>query len=114
MSIFINEEVKKNTKDYWFGLATPILIGWGCSLFSLSVLSTHHGPVSEFSYVAYFFAVFWVLGHLVLWPLTAWWLISRAKKIESLPYKNGGMMSIKLYIIWAIFLTFQVVMLGGM
>ncbi|MBK29193.1 MAG: hypothetical protein CMB49_00585 [Euryarchaeota archaeon] len=100
MSIFISDEAKQKFQSFWFGLATPILIGGGCSLFSLGVLSTHDGPVSEFSYVEYFFAVFWILGHLVLWPLSAWWLFRRAKKLENLHLKRGSLISMSVAFFW--------------
>ena len=115
MSIFVSDEAKQKFQGFWLGLATPILIGWGCSLFSLSILSTHDGPVSELSYVEYFFVVFWIGGHLVLWPLTGWWLSRRAKKLENLPLKKGSLLSMRLALIWVTFIvlggTLQV--LGG-
>ena len=66
---------------------------------------THDGPVSEFSYVEYFFAVFWVGGQLVLWPLSAWWLSRRAKKLENLPLKKGSLLSMRLALIWGAFIV---------
>ncbi len=115
MSIFISDEAKQKFQGFWLGLATPILIGWGCSLFSMRILVTHDGPVSEFSYVEYFFAVFWVGGQLVLWPLSAWWLSRRAKKLENLPLKKGSLLSMRLALIWGLFLVLGVTLqaLGG-
>ena len=38
MQIFVNKEVKQNTKDYWFGMGIPIIVGWGITLFTFSIL----------------------------------------------------------------------------
>ena len=104
MSIFINKEMKDNAKNYWFGLLTPIVIGWGCSLFSFSVLIIRDVRVGEYGYIDYFFGIFMVLGHLIIWPLLAYLLIiQHANKFENLFYKKGVGMSIKLYIIWVVF-----------
>ena len=104
VSIFINSQAKENTKGYWFGLVLPIVIGWGVSLFSLSILTLHEGPVSEMTYVEYIFLTFWVLGHLVIWPLFAWWLFRRAVRLENKSCKKGAYMSMKLYTVWLLFI----------
>lgn len=109
MSIFINNEIKQNTLGYWFGLATPILIGWGCSLFSLAVLMTRDTPVNETSYVDYFLMTLWVSGHLVLYPLCAWWLILRGKKLANVPCIKGAYLSIKLYMIYLLYLGVSII-----
>lgn len=103
MSIFINNEVKNNTTSYLFGLMVPILIGWGCSIISMSILMSHDGPVSELTYVHYFFFALWILGFVVIWPLLAWKLMLRAKKLENLSYNKGAWMSIKLYIVLMVY-----------
>lgn len=110
MSIFINDKIKQNTIRYWFGLMVPILIGVGCSLLSLSILMTHDGPVSELRYIDYFFVVFWVSGTLVIWPLSAWWLIRRAKKSEDVPRIKGAYASLKLYMLWLFYILSNVIL----
>lgn len=110
MSIFINDKIKQNTIRYWFGLMVPILIGVGCSLLSLSILMAHDGPVSELRYIDYFFVVFWVSGTLVIWPLSAWWLIRRAKKSEDVPRIKGAYASLKLYMLWLFYILSNVIL----
>ena len=105
MAIFTSDEAKKNATGYWFGLAAPIVIGWGCSIGAMGVLMGHDGPVSEFSYVEYFAAVVWVGGGFVLWPLSAWWLFRRAKEQENSPGEKGSLMSLK---VWGVLTAFAV------
>lgn len=105
MSIFINQQIKENTIGYWFGLAIPIVIGWGCSLLSLGILvntEAHMGGGGPSS-IEYFLLVFSVLGHIIVWPLVAWLQLIRAKRLEKIPYENGAKLSLKLYLIWMIY-----------
>ena len=100
MSIFINDEVKENFKGFWFGLAIPILVGVGITTVSLMVLMSSDFHIDHYSYIDYFFLIFVMSGHLVIWPLLAWWLLRRANKLQNLHRRRGASMSIKLYIIW--------------
>ena len=104
MSIFISKEAKDKAQGYWFGLLIPLLTGWGVSLFSMAVLMSRDGPVSEMTYVDYFLMAGWIAGGLVVHPLCAWWLIRRAKELENTPCIKGAYMSIKLYIFWLMYL----------
>ena len=104
MQIFVNKEVKQNTKDYWFGIGIPIIVGWGCSFFAVFILTTtYDGPVSEMGFIEYFLTIIWVVGYLFLWPVIAWWLKLRANESGNLPYKKGAILSLKLYAIWIVF-----------
>tara|TARA_B100000965_G_scaffold230495_1_gene192988 strand:- start:877 stop:1218 length:342 start_codon:yes stop_codon:yes gene_type:complete len=100
MSIFINDEVKENFKGFWFGLAIPILVGVGITTVSLMVLMSRDFHIDHYSNIDYFFLIFVMSGHLVIWPLLAWWLLRRANKLQNLHRRRGASMSIKLYIIW--------------
>lgn len=100
MSIFINDEVKENFKGFWFGLAIPILVGVGLTTVSLMVLMSSDLHIDQYNYIDYFFLIFMMSGHLVIWPLLAWWLLRRANKLQNLHRRRGASMSIKLYIIW--------------
>ena len=100
MSIFINDEAKESFKGFWFGLAIPILVGVGVTTVSLMVLMSSDLHIDHYSYIDYFFLIFVMSGHLVIWPLLAWWLLRRANKLQNLHRRRGASMSIKLYIIW--------------
>ena len=100
MSIFINDEVKENFKGFWFGLAIPILVGVGITTVSLMVLMSSDFHIDHYTNIDYFFLIFVMSGHLVIWPLLAWWLLRRANKLQNLHRRRGASMSIKLYIIW--------------
>lgn len=100
MSIFINDEVKENFKGFWFGLAIPILVGVGITTVSLIVLMSSDLHIDQYNYIDYFFLIFMMSGHLVIWPLLAWWLLRRANKLQNVHRRRGASMSIKLYIIW--------------
>ena len=104
MSIFISKEAKDKAQGYWFGLLSPLLAGWGVSTFSMTALMSRDGPVSEMTYVDYFFMTGWISGGLVVHPLCAWWVLLRAKIVGNAPCIKGAYMSIKLYILWIFFL----------
>ena len=111
MQIFVNKEVKQNTKDYWFGMGIPIVVGWGCSFFGLFILTTmYDGPASEMGFIEYFFASIFGGGHLFIWPVIAWWLKLRANESGNLPYKKGAILSLKLYAIWVVFFILPAVL----
>lgn len=102
MQIFVNKEVKENTKDYWFGVGIPIIGGWGITLFALLILVNlpYADPMPPWQYLL---LILMIGGHLIIWPLLAWRLKLRANESENLPYKNGAILSLKLYAIWMIF-----------
>jgi len=100
MSIFINDEVKENFKGFWFGLAIPILVGVGITTVSLIVLMSSGLRFEQFTLIHHLILILMMSGHLVIWPLLAWWLIRRANKLQKLHRRRGASMSIKLYIIW--------------
>ena len=104
MSIFINKIAKQNAKDFWLGLLIPILCGFGVSLFSVLFLDKSDNRVSEFTIIENFFLLLYALGAVVIWPLLAWRGVKRANKSENYSRKNGGIMSLKLYIVWMVFL----------
>tara|TARA_B100001996_G_scaffold350998_1_gene310736 strand:- start:570 stop:911 length:342 start_codon:yes stop_codon:yes gene_type:complete len=100
MSIFINNEAKENFKAFWFGLAIPILGGVAISTVSLIVLMSSGLHFEQFTLIHHLIIIFVMSGHLVIWPLLAWWLLRRANKLQNLHRRRGASMSIKLYIIW--------------
>ena len=100
MSIFINDEVKENFKGFWFGLAIPILVGVGITTVSLIVLMSSGLRFEQFTLIHHLILILMMSGHLVIWPLLAWWLIRRANKVQNLPRKKGAWLSLKLYMIW--------------
>ena len=100
MSIFINNEAKENFKGFWFGLAIPILVGVGITTVSLIVLMSSGLRFEQFTLIHHLILILMMSGHLVIWPLLAWWLIRRANKLQKLHRRRGASMSIKLYIIW--------------
>jgi len=98
------------TKDYWYGLVIPIILGLGSSLFSLIVLL--NADNSSFSFVI-FFATFFHLGHILLWPLSAVFLKNAGGEFGDFPYQNGASLSLKLYAIWMIVIVAPVAWLAS-
>ena len=105
MSIFINEDVKKRYLYYWFGLGAPIIIGFGITLFSFIFLMIFGENFlnDKYFFIVGIIVIFANLGHLVIWPLSAWWLKSHANTIGEERIENGARMSIKLYLVWIVF-----------
>lgn len=117
MPIFINEEVKDKTKKFWFGLGVPIVIGFGWTFvvvgFIVNLPNFGEWLANNENILVDLFLVIMInLGHLVIWPLLAWWLMSRANTIDDLYYKKGAWMSMKLYIAWmAIIVVYVIIIL---
>ena len=104
MSIFISEKAKQNTKEFWLGLLIPMLCGFGVSLFSLLFLENSDNTVSEFTIIENFFLLLYALGVAVIWPLLAYRGVKSANKSENYSRKKGGIISLKLYIVFMVFI----------
>ena len=104
MSIFISEKAKQNTKEFWLGLLIPMLCGFGVSLFSLLFLENSDNTVSEFTIIENFFLLLYALGVAVIWPLLAYRGVKSANKSENYSRKKGGFISLKLYIVFMVFI----------
>lgn len=106
MSIFIDKEVKKESLNYWFGLGFPIVIGFLITLFPFISYVVFEDIFlnNQFNYIEYFVFIIGNSGHLVIWPLLAWWLQSRALKNENSSCEEGANLSIRLYVIWIVFI----------
>ncbi|MBS73195.1 MAG: hypothetical protein CMA91_02945 [Euryarchaeota archaeon] len=106
MSVFISNKAKERTKNFWFGLAIPIVVGVGTSLFSMSFWMMNGESIAndEYAISDYFFGTFYISGVLIIWPLLAWLLLQRANKSQILGYREGCRMSIKIYIGLIIFI----------
>ena len=97
-------------KEYWYGLVIPIILGLGSSLFSLIVLL--NADKSSFTFVI-FFATFFHLGHILLWPVSAVFLKNAGGEVGNFPYRNGASLSLKLYAIWMIVIVAPVAWLAS-
>ena len=107
ISIFNDEIVKRNFLHYWFGLGAPIIVGFGITLFSFIFLMSFEEFFLNEDYfiILNIIVIFANLGHLVIWPLFAWWLKSYANTIEKEGVENGAGVSIKLYLVWIVFIV---------
>lgn len=107
MSIFISEEVKENTIEFWRGLLIPLGVGLGFPLIlirNIDAISEFENKNTEYIYgglIAFFI--------LIIWPLISWWQIKRAEKLGRFPYKNGSLMSLKLYLIMLAYFGFSII-----
>tara|TARA_B100000287_G_scaffold411088_1_gene440180 strand:- start:513 stop:797 length:285 start_codon:yes stop_codon:yes gene_type:complete len=81
-----------------------MLCGFGVSLFSVLFLENSDNTVSEFTIIENFFLLLYVLGVAVIWPLLAYRGVKSANKSENYSRKKGGIMSLKLYIVFMVFI----------
>ena len=98
MSIFLSNRAKQNAKGFWYGLLFPIAVGLGTSLLSLFIVIRFETSIIRDSFVEDVLFTIYALGILVIWPLFAHRLFSRAKKLGKKPLIDGSRMSIKLYV----------------
>jgi|GEM_PF-1228906 len=98
MSIFLSKKAKEGAKGFWYGLLFPIVVGWGTSFLSMFVVIRFEESIVRDSFVDYVLMSIYGLGFLVIWPLFAHRLFSRAKKLGKEPLRNGSRTSIILYV----------------
>ena len=98
MSIFLSKKAKEGAKEFWYGLLFPIVVGWGTSFLSVFVVIRFEESIVRDSFVDYVLMSIYGLGFLVIWPLFAHRLFSRAKKLGKEPLRNGSRTSIILYV----------------
>ena len=98
MSIFLSNRAKENAKGFWYGLLFPIAVGLGTSLLSMFVVIRFETSIIRDSFVEDVLLAIYFLGVMVIWPLFAHRLFSRAKKLGKEPLINGTRMSIILYL----------------
>ena len=98
MSIFLSNQAKENAKGFWYGLIFPIAVGLGTSLLSMFVVLRFETSIIRDSFVEDVLLAIYLLGIMVIWPLFAHRLFSRAKKLGKKPLRDGSRMSIKLYV----------------
>jgi len=108
MSIFLSNKAKENAKVFWYGLLFPIVVGFGTTLVSFFVFIRFETSIADDSFVEYFLLSMYGLGVMVIWPLFAYRLFSRAKMLGKESLRKGARMSIILYL----FLIFFVVLLS--
>ena len=108
MSIFLSNRAKENAKGFWYGLLFPIAVGLGTSLLSMFVVMRFETSIIRDSFVEDVLLAIYLLGVMVIWPLFAYRLFSRAKKLGKEHLRNGSRMSIILYL----FFLFCVVLPG--
>ena len=104
MSIFLSNRAKENAKGFWYGLLYPIVVGLGTSLFSMFMVLRFETSIIRDSFVEDVLLAIYLLGIMVIWPLFAYRLFSRAKKLGKEPVRDGSRMSIILYIFFIFFI----------
>ena len=109
MSIFLSNQAKENAKGFWYGLLFPIVVGLGTSLLSMSVVMRFETSIIRDSFVEDVLFTIYALGILVIWPLFAHRLFSRAKKLGKNPLRDGSRMSIKLYVFFLLLVVLPVI-----
>ena len=107
LSIFISEEIKENTIGFWRGLLTPMSIGLGFPL--ILILNFDAIEELQYKYTDEVFGIIVALFVLIIWPLISWWQIKRAEKLGRFHYKNGSLMSLKLYLAMLAYFAFWII-----
>ena len=81
MSVFISNKAKERIKNFWFGLAIPIIVGVGTSLFSMSFWLMNDESIAndEYAISDYFFGTFYISGVLIIWPLISMVITPKSK-----------------------------------
>ena len=98
MSIFLSSRAKENAKQFWYGLLFPIAVGFGTSFLSMFVVISFEESIARDSFVEDVLFAIYALGIILIWPLFAHRLFSRAKKLGKGHLINGARISIKLYV----------------
>ena len=98
MSIFLSKKAKEDAKGFWYGLLFPIVVGLGTSFLSMFVVIWFDESIARDSFVEDVLFAIYALGIMVIWPLFAHRLFSRAKKLGKEPLTNGSRTSIILYV----------------
>ena len=90
MSIFLSNKAKENAKVFWYGLLFPIVVGFGTTLVSIFVFIRFETSIADDSFVEYFLLSMYGLGVMVIWPLFAYRLFSRAKMLGKESLRKGA------------------------
>ncbi len=109
MSIFLSNRAKQNAKGFWYGLLFPIAVGLGTSLLSMFMVLRFETSIIRDSFVEDVLFAIYILGIMVIWPLFAHRLFSRAKKLGKKPLIDGSRMSIKLYVFFLLLVVLPVI-----
>ena len=102
MSIFLSNRAKENAKQFWYGLLFPIAVGLGTSLLTIIVLMWFEESIARDSFVEDVLFAIYALGIMVIWPLFAHRLFSRAKKLGKGHLRDGARISIILYVFFLV------------
>ena len=89
MSIFVSKESKERPQAIGLDWPYRFLLAGDVLLLRWVSMATHHGSVSDMTPVSYVLSAIWVMGHLVLWPAIAVWLIRREENLSSFLGKEG-------------------------
>ena len=114
MSIFLSNRAKENAKGYWYGLLFPIVVGLGISLLSMFVVIWFEESIPRDSFVEDVLFAIYALGIMVIWPLFAHRLFSRAKKLGKEPLRNGSRTSIILYVFFLLLVVLPLTIVSVM
>tara|TARA_B100000287_G_scaffold418078_1_gene454589 strand:- start:370 stop:723 length:354 start_codon:yes stop_codon:yes gene_type:complete len=114
MSIFLSNRAKENAKGYWYGLLFPIVVGWGTSFLSMFMVIRFEESIVRDSFVDYVLMSIYGLGFLVIWPLFAHRLFSRAQKLGKEPLRNGSRTSIILYVFFLLLVVLPLTIVSVM
>ena len=106
LSIFISEEIKENTIGFWRGLLIPLGVGLGFPLILFRNIDTIDNL--EYKYTDQIFGGLVALFVLIIWPLISWLQMKRAEKLGKFHYKNGSLMSLKLYLAMLAYFAFGI------
>ena len=101
MSIFLSNRARENAKILvWIAVSYRCWIG--NFLLSMFVVMRFETSIIRDSFVEDVLLAIYLLGIMVIWPLFAHRLFSRAKKLGKEPLRNGSRTSIILYVFFLV------------